>query len=443
MPRPAAGRRALVTTLVVCLAASAVAETGAQDGTQLRRYSRLERLEQWASALERHQPGEADEALRTLDHWTAGDLNELELTFSATLALIRDPTTRTFWRPIPRGARPGRRVQVLYSLGELRQLIAIAARLERLGHNHVLKRAAMLHTDAVALDSRVDSSGTSRRTDFFVFRFTDGQEVNREDAIGHWEIASFFLDRVQPGTRDVQPNPASDDWVRRWYRTTLAYMLARQYYGVRLANRGLEIFRDDPELLFFDGAMHETLASPVVQEAFRGADFYLRNSVALFPRKSELNTAEDRLRRAVTLRPMFAEARLRLGHVLAELDRHKDALPELTQALESIQNTGLQYYGHLFVGRSSAALGDAAAARAAFERAARLSPNAQSPLLALSQLAYSRGDVAEATAMLARVGDLPAADAGDLWWSYNVSAGRFYNLLRQDMVDALRAEMPK
>lgn len=440
--RPAAGRRSLVMTLVVCLAALAIAETGAQDGSQPRRYSRLERLEQWASALERHQPGEADEALRTLDDWTARDLTELELTFSATLALMRDPSTRIFWRPTPRGARPGRPVQVLYSLGELRQLIAIAARLERLGDNHVLKRAAMLHTDVAVLESGGDSTGASRRSDFFVFRFNDGQEVGQEDAIGHWDMASFFLHRVQPGKRDVRPNPASDGWVRRWYRTAIAYMLARQYYGVGLAKRGAEIFRDDPELLFFDGVLHETLASPVVQEAFRGADYYLRTSVGLSPRKSELDAAEDRLRRAVKLRPDFAEARLHLGRVLAELDRHKAALPELTQALASIQNTGLQYYGHLFVGRSSAALGDTAAARAAFERAARLSPNAQSPLLALSQLAYSRGDVAEATALLARVADLPS-DAGDPWWAYIVSTGRFYTALRQDMVDALRAEMPK
>jgi tetratricopeptide (TPR) repeat protein len=212
-------------------------------------------------------------------------------------------------------------------------------------------------------------------------------------------------------------------------------------YNVMVASRGLELFRDDPELLFLGGAMHETFATPAIQEPLRGTDLGTRTGV--LSAKMELNTAEDLLRRAVKLRADFPEARLRLGHVLGELDRHKDALPELTLALAGLQNPNLQYYGHLFTGRSAAAKGDVAMARAAFEHAARLMPAAQSPLLSLSQLAYGTGNADEAAALLNRVLELPALDGDDPWWTYNVAAGRFYELSFQDLVATLRGEMAR
>jgi tetratricopeptide (TPR) repeat protein len=445
--RPTPGRRSCVALLGLCLAAFAVCESGAQNASPPPRYSRLDRLQQWASALERHRPGEPDGTLEVFSDWNAREIAELKITFSSALQLIRDPGTRIFWRPPsydPRAPMASRRaVQVLYSLEELRRLIDIAAGLRRLGHNHVLKRAAMLHTDAVLLGSRADSTGRSRRSDVFIIRMTDGQEVTQEDAIGHFDMARFALDRVQRLMDDVQPNPASDDWVRRWYRTVMTHMILRVEYNVEVANRGVEIFRNDPELLFLRAVMHETLASPAIQEALRDADYNLRTLIGLSTRKGELNAAEDLLRRTLRVNPMFTEARLHLGRVLGELGRHKDALPELTRALPSIQDQTVQYYGQMFIGRSAAGIGDVATARAAFERALRLEPAAQSALLALSQLAYSRGDTDEATALVARVAELPARDGNDPWWSYNRTVGRFYDVSRQDLVDTLRAEMPR
>ena len=298
-------------------------------------------------------------------------------------------------------------------------------------------------TDSAVLGSRADSTGTSRRSEFFVFHFNDGQQVNQEDAIGHWDMARFMLDRVQRAKDDIRPDPASDDWVRRWYRTAIAHMLARMDFRVEIANRGLELFRDDPELLFLAAVMHETMASSAIQEPLRGADSTLRASMGVTTRKGELDAAEDLLRRSVKRSANFPEARLHLGRVLAELDRHKDALPEITRALASLKNETLLYYGQLFAGRSSAALGDAAAARAAFERAMTLAPGAQSPLLAMSQLAYSRGDTDEAAALMARVATRPAIDGDDPWWGYNMSVGRFFEPSRQDLVTTLRAGMAK
>jgi hypothetical protein len=438
MVRPRFGRRSLILLVAVSLVALAPAWVRAQGATE--RLSRIERLERWARAVERHQPGESDVALQSLDAWVAADLAELKITVLSAVQLIRDPSVRTFFRS---GARERPPTQVLYGLQELRQLIGIAARLAPIGHNQILKRAAMLHTDA-ALSARADATGGRRRTELFVFQFSDGQELGRVDAIGHWDMARFLLDLIQRDTGDTRPDPGSDDWVRRWYGTAISYMLARMQFTVATTNRALEIFRDDEELLYLAGVMHETLASAAVQEAFRGTDYYLRSSVGLSSRRGELNTAENLFRRAVKASPALVQARLHLGHVLAEQGEHKEALAELTQALPAIKNPDLLYYGHLFAGRSAAALGQAAAARDAFDQAARLNPNAQSPLLALSHLAYGRGDTAEAAAMLARVAKLPAAGGGDPWWVYHASVGLFFfEPLLQDIVTTLRAEMQK
>jgi len=437
MVRPASGRRVRFVALVVCLAALLPTWARAQgDG----RENRIDRIEQWAAAVERHQPGEPDAALQSLDSWAADDLAELKITSYSLLQLIRDPSVRIFLMPVP----PGRRSpQVYYSLQELRRLLAVAARLAALGDNHVLKRAAMLHTDA-ALGTRGDATGARRRTELFVFKFSDGQELGQVDSIGHWDMARFLLDMVKPDKNALRPEPGRDDWVRRWYGTAIAYQLARMNFSVGTTTRALELFREDAELLYLAGVVHEALASTAVQEAFRGTDFYLRSSVGLSSRRGELNTAEGLFSRAVKLNPAVMQARLHLGHVLAEQGEHKKALAELTQALAAIKNPDLLYYGHLFFGRSAAALGQTPAARDAFEQAARLKPNAQSPLLALSHLAYAQGDTGEAAAMLARVAELPALDGDDPWWVYNASVGRFFfEPLRQDIVETLRAEMRK
>ena len=438
MPRPGFGRRLVLLLLAVCLVAVAPTWARAQ-GDRSEHLSRIDRIEQWSRAVERHQPGQLDPALQTLDSWTATDLAELKTSVYSVVALVRDPSTRIFYRVVARGRPP----QVLYSLPELRRLMAIAARLRPLGDNHVLKRGAMLHTDA-ALGTRADATDGRRRTELFVFKFSDGQELGQVDSIGHWDMARFLLDQVQPGKNDIRPDPGKDDWVRRWYGTAISYMLARMQFSVGTTTRALEIFREDAELLYLAGVMHETLASTAVQEAFRGTDYYLRSSLGLSSRRGELNTADGLFGRAIKLNPTLAQARLHLGHVLAEQGEHKQALAELTQALAAIKNPDLLYYGHLFSGRSAAALGQTAAASNAFEQAARLKPNAQSPLLALSQLAYSRGDTGAAVAMLARVAALPQLDTDDPWWVYNASVGLFFfEPLRQNIVETLRAEMPK
>ena len=68
--RPAAGRRVgFVALAAVCLAAllpRVVFDAQTPSPAPAEGTSRLERLEQWTTALERHEPGEADGALTRL-----------------------------------------------------------------------------------------------------------------------------------------------------------------------------------------------------------------------------------------------------------------------------------------------------------------------------------------------------------------------------------------
>lgn len=437
MARPVFGRRARLA-LAVCLGICVPAAVSAQADRQAK-YSRLQRLEQWTAAVERHRPGDTDGALNVFGDWNAGQFAELKITFYSALQLVRDPSVRIFFRPPLPNGRASR--QVFYGRDELRQLIAVANRLRQFGDNHLLRRGAMLQMDAVVLGADDDTSGRGR-SDFFVLKFDDGQGLGNEDVRGLIDFGRFLLEQIRPNPGDLQPKPSGDDWVRRWYRTLIAYMLREQHFNVMDAERGLELFHDDPEVLFISGVLHETLAAETVQEPLRNSDS-LRQGVRVRSAKGELGVAEDLLRRAVKRSPAFPEARLHLARVLAEQGQHKDALEELTQALPAIEDHTFQYYAQMFLGRSGAETGDFARARAAFERAAQLMPAAQSPLIALSQLAYGRGDADEATALLARVAILPALENDDPWWFYGTTAGRFFHPSHADLVEILRMEMPK
>jgi tetratricopeptide (TPR) repeat protein len=424
---------------VVCLALLAAATLAAQT-ERFPKYSRVQRLAQWTAAVERHQPGQRDAELAMFGDWNAREFAELKITVYSALQLVRDPSVRTFYRPPQTTLRAPS--QVFYSRDELRQLLELAKRLRILGENHLLHRGAMLHTDAVVLGTGVDSNGGTGRSNFFIVRFDDGQGLGNQDTLGQWDFARFLLDQVRPDAQDFRPKPSADEWVRQWYRTRLAFMLSQQHFDAIEAERGVALFPNDIEVLFLAGVVHETLSSAAVQEPFRKSDD-LRDSVRMKSSKGELGEAEDLLRRAVKREPGFAEARLHLGRVLLAQEDYKAAVTELTQALSSIRNETLQYYGRLFLGQAAAESGDTVRARTALEGALQLAPSAQSPLLALSQLAYSRGDVAEASARLARVAEPASPELDDPWWLYHTTVGRFFPPSYEQIVEGLRQEVPR
>jgi hypothetical protein len=91
------------------------------------------------------------------------------------------------------------------------------------------------------------------------------------------------------------------------------------------------------------------------------------------------------------------------------------------------------------------ATGKRAEAIAAYERAAAIYPDAQSPWLALSELAARAGDRAAAqTAANATLTGRSRQDGlSDPWWSYHTAAGRSVHQRLADLVGSFAERGPR
>jgi tetratricopeptide (TPR) repeat protein len=136
--------------------------------------------------------------------------------------------------------------------------------------------------------------------------------------------------------------------------------------------------------------------------------------------RASLRRAEAFFRRSLDIDPAFVEARLRLGRVIGLLGRHQEAASELRRCAEAATGQTLQYYAALFLGAEEESLGHFDLARDAFQRASAAWPSAQSPHLALSQLARRIGNRAGAIQAIQAMFSLPSVeeDRSDPWWAY-------------------------
>jgi tetratricopeptide (TPR) repeat protein len=142
--------------------------------------------------------------------------------------------------------------------------------------------------------------------------------------------------------------------------------------------------------------------------------------------------AEQLFRRALAIDPSLVEARVRLARLLDLRGRHEEAGVELKTALGQNPTGVVAFYAHLFAGRAAQAAGRSDEAAHHYHGALEIFPDAQSALLAASQIALLRSDVADTLAPLARLGARSAVFTADPWWQYHLGTGR-------DADDLLRA----
>jgi tetratricopeptide (TPR) repeat protein len=378
---------------------------------------RMDRLRAWIAAVEQHQTGTDDAAARLIAAWPRAHGDQLRLDLRPVLILMRDPDATSFLTEATTGVPR----MVLYSDRDLEQLREIAAQAASRGHaNRLLKRGAMLHTDIALLVPGEGPPATPSAASF-TLQFGDGRQLGVINASGHWEMARALLDSVtrSDGRRDA----GSDDMVRRWYQMTAAYLIAAAQLDWAHFAHAVELFPRDGEILMFAGAFHETLASPGVHEVIDNARLPAGARLTIGSVREELRIAQDFFERAVRAAPDLAEARIRLGHVLGRLGRPADAVQQLTRAVTD--DKVLRYYAALLLGRELDAAGRRADAIAAYERASAIDPSAQSPRLALSELAARAGERSVAApAALAAIAATRDGEPADPWWSYHVAAGR-------------------
>ena len=447
--------------LVLALASSAAAQQFSQADEV---NPRISRFEQWLSAVASHRPGDVDEHVRLVNRWNQEQLRQIWMDASTIVSLVREPDISLFYVNEQSGSGgPGqqgrqlsplattRSTQVLYTVGELRRLRALAKQVSPTGRpgpaNDILKRGAMLHADIAILTpvaSRGAGSDVRPGPGGLTVFMNDGQQTGLQGLVNHWNMGRRLLDRVRPvDTKDglkTVPNPKGDEDVRRWYVVGCAYMMRVRNIELLHFTRALELFPNDPEVLFFAASAHEAFAGVRTQAVMRSIKVPRDVSFGVQDEDAELRLAEQLYKRTIERTPNHVEARIRLGRVLGLRGRHKEAVDQLRQG-EVASEPVLQYYAHLFLGGEFDALGNGAEARQSYERAAALAPTAQSPLLGLSRVADQAGDRRGARELIERVFALPAGDEErvDPWLVYEIVQARSLDGLLADLHQRITA----
>jgi tetratricopeptide (TPR) repeat protein len=276
--------------------------------------------------------------------------------------------------------------------------------------NRLVKRGAMLHADIATLLTEPGSSHGG-------IIVKDGRYERPGDVVSHWETGRLLLDLIVPST-------SGDDLARLWYKATGAYLISTLTFSEAEPHlkRGRALFDPDADLAYLTGLMNEYYASPRLQGFADSLTTPVRSrQYGLEPAHVHLKEAEVLFRRAVELRSDWGEARVRLGRVVGLLGRHEEAAAELEVALTCVGDAPeLEYFAQLFLGDEQQALGHRQAAVERYTRAAALFPGAQSPYLALAQIARRYGDRTNALRAANQLLMLPgdATQRGDPWWTY-------------------------
>lgn len=447
--------------------------------------SRVLRIERWLKAVLHHSPGAPDAEVVEISSWSSRELDLFQIDQGVFVRLMRDPrlssfqtsakerecldcfaarrdTTQARLLEAPQRIRYTdeqiHRLKVLACAAagsltdlecvrvkaareidpELERLAALAEASKKRGDdNYLLRRAALLHTDVAMVTAgslRPIESGTPGDGNPVRVQMIDGRQTDIGIGETHWVIGRALLDGVRPG---------HDPMVELWYRATAAWMQREQQYNTTHLQRAREMFPDDADIAFLSGTQSETYAGAAIQSFIKGAVLPTGLVIKLGAEGSELKSAETFLQRAVKLNPDFAEARVRLGHVLVARGKPEEAAANLRAAGTTGGDPLLQYFAAMFLGAAEEALGRRGEARNAYEGAAALFPTAQSPRLALSALAAGRGDRSGAVAAMNVVFEIPdAADRYDPWWQYLMAQGRNADELLEQLRKPFREAQP-
>lgn len=334
-----------------------------------------DRFQQWLDAIDAHKPGDPGKAAIEVSTWMGTDLEAV--------------------------------------VAEAKRHARTLARTEPERANDILLRGAALHADIARLipEDAVRRSPTQKTA----YMVRDGRWLGIRYISMHWQLGRSLLD-------SVTPSPAANPGVRAWYLETSSNLLQMRQIAAAAEHyaRARQIFPTDPDILFVSGLLHERFGSTAMQAAAESIAESNRTSPDVNTSRAELVKAERFFRDALAQRPDHVETRVRRGRVLDDLGRHEEASQELRRAIADGASGSLLYLAELFVGRAEEASGRYEAARAAFEHASALYPNAQSPRLALSQLARRMGDRRAAQRELQVIAKLPDDEQRreDPWWFY-------------------------
>lgn len=424
------------TTVVIVVTLWTAPLAGGQDSVS-RTPDRIGRLQQWLDAVEQHEFATADDPLMRVASWDRNTLWQVWQDVGAVVSLVREPDIGVFYTPIEPEPLSGifrlpqqrLRTRVIpYGREEITRLKLIAKQVvDRGGENRILKRGAVLHAEIAALGPAPTPDPARRpRSSVVTLFLADGQQTGVDDAGVQWEMGRRLLDRVRPkDSRKLGADPGADETVRLWYLASNIYMQSVEQVDAWHVDRSVQLFPQDPEVLFVAACAREMFSGPQIQSVLLSTTLARELFNLYGDEGDELRRAEKLYRESLERDPDRAEARIRLGRVLNRRGRYQDAIAELRRATMATKNRLLLYYGNMFLGDAADALGLAEEARRAYERAGELFELAQSPRLAVSSMAARAGDRSGALAAIETVLGRDQPELGDdPWWSYYTSQTR-------------------
>ena len=349
--------------------------------------NRPTRVEAWVALAQAHVPGQRDRQLVEVSQWNTDDLKQ--------------------------------------AIGGLRNWKRAAS---TDAVDDILLRGALLHTDLALLapDLALGFDGFPEWATLSGVSTADGQARGTNMVSAHWRLARVLLE-------NMPPRPQDNAGVLRWYRAVGARLLENRLQAIAVAHldEAQRLFPRDRDVNLLAGLLHESLA--------KAAGWALLET-GIDPAR-ELQAARRALRRAVDADPQAEVAWLHLARVSHLLGDDEAARVEASAVLAQAASPANKYVAELLMGSIHQAAQRFDQARASFERAAALYPTAQSPLVALSQVARAAGNRAEAVRSVERLAALPQAADGrrDPWWSYESSAVQNFGPLLDDLRDDVKA----
>ena len=293
-----------------------------------------------------------------------------------------------------------------------------------------LKLTLLVHTEAALRVNEVDVNAFGRQLTLAreaVARLRrleeDDRRVNgplktREYEPGLQRSDEPPTSREERAALGLPDREAMTLFVRDWYLVVASRLQFRGHLAFlkNHVREGLELVRDDPELLLARGTISEGEADTAVVDRSLASEIYASDHVQQW--RNFMSAAGGDYQAATRHQPDLYEATLRWGRINMHLGDRKAARRALDEVAASDGPANLRYMAQLFLGELAEREQQSERARAAYESALALFPTAQAPMLALSLLCDSAAEPECARRWLSQ--SMAATGRGrlDPWWAY-------------------------
>jgi tetratricopeptide (TPR) repeat protein len=341
----------------------------------------------WRAATE-YRSGDRQRALREIQGWGSSEI-------FASIRALREEANR--------------RREVALSAGEVVKLpVEIDFR--------TVEAAALMHVEAGLLDLQSLATGSAEIQLGAATRLVEWSHelaARRLEELASLELAESSKERPDRVRLERLRRALSVELrigMRELYVALAAATLAAGFPEAALpfADKAGESAPRDGDVLLVGGCVRESLAH---EEGLQGHEERARRL---------REDAEASFRGTLAADPTATEARLRLGRVLIDEGRPREAEPMLWEAVEGATDRGQLYLALLLLGRALERLDETSDAATLYCRALETWPDSQAARLALARcLESSAGpSAARALVMASLLDSRDPAREPDPWWSY-------------------------